>query len=151
MDSLEKTEHMADFVTCAYPLSGMYSTTSRYTYYTGILLLLIGPAKPWVAIAPATNAVIYFSAVTFHSIFKASQPRNHSAPFDADALYAIMINILASGPALYIASFPNAIVGRWIRAIIFSWGIWLVAGTASAIVAVYRPLPMYDGCIAVNS
>jgi hypothetical protein len=56
MDSLEATEFMADSVTCAYPLSGMYGTTTTYTYYAGILLLLIGPAKAWFAIASATNA-----------------------------------------------------------------------------------------------
>jgi hypothetical protein len=94
---------MAHFVTCAYPLSGMYSATARYTYYTGILLLLIEPAKPWVAIAPATKAVIYSSVVTFHSIIMASQPRSRPAPFDVDAVYAIMINILGIGPAFYIA------------------------------------------------
>ncbi|KAL6242707.1 hypothetical protein RBB50_010353 [Rhinocladiella similis] len=142
---------MADSVTCAYPLSGMYNTTTRYTYYVGILILLIGPAKPWFAVAPATNAAIYSSTTALHSLLMASQPRSRSAPFDVDAVYAILINVLGIGPALYISLLPKTLVRGWIRVLAINWSICLVIGMVSASIAVSRPPPVFEPCIGTNS
>jgi hypothetical protein len=81
----------------------------------------------------------------------ASQARSRSAPFDVDVLYAIMTTVLGIGPALYISLLPDAIVLRWIRVLTFSWSIWLLVGIVAAIVAVSRPLPVFEPCIGVNS
>ncbi|EXJ66694.1 uncharacterized protein A1O5_10365 [Cladophialophora psammophila CBS 110553] len=81
----------------------------------------------------------------------ASQPRSRSAPFDVDALYAAIINTLSIGPALYNSCLPGVAVFRWIRILTFSWSVCLFIGMVSAVIAISRPLPIFEPCATMNS